>query len=171
MKGATVNDPMTLYHIKEIHDAKIQALSIYVHDTMVQGLEYASEYDNDIPAKAILLPKGTYGRVKESMKIFVEETRLYLQARCNCDSFKARVGGHYWERHIETITSIDGNKTKYDLFRLEEENISPCWTGEGTVDTLEKYGAEVTDDAFNEVKRRYNQYVRNLKESLVRRNI
>lgn len=167
MKGLTINEPMTLYHITDINDDKIQALSIYVHDKMVQGLDCAEEYDNDIPSDAILLPEGTYDRVKESMKIFLEETRNYLQAHCNCKGFKVRVGGHYWERDIETITGIDGNKTKYDLFRLETENISPCWSGEGFVDRLESYGTEVTDEAFNEVKRRYSQYVKNLKESLV----
>lgn len=167
IKGLTVNEPMTLYYVRDVNDDKILARSIYIHDTMVQGLEYAREYDNDIPIDAFLLPEGTYDRVKESMKSFVEETRNYLCANCICNGFKVRVGGHYWERHIETITEIDGNKTKSNVFRLEAENISPCWTGEGFVDGLERNGVEVPEEAFNEVKRRYSQYVKNLKESLV----
>ena len=167
MKGLTINEPMTLYHVTDINDDKIQALSIYVHDKMVQGLDYANEYDNDIPSDAILLPEGTYDRVKESMNKFLEETRSYLQAHCKCKGFKVKAGGHYWNRDIETITEIFENKTKYDLFRLETENISPCWSGEGVVDRLESFGAEIPDKAFNEVKHRYSQYVKKLKESLV----
>ena len=166
IKGLTINEPMTLYYVRDINDDKILARSIYIHNTMVQGLNYAKEYDNVIPTDAILLPEGTYDRVKESMKSFVEETRNYLRAHCNCNGFKVRVGGHYWERHIETITEIDGNKTKSNVFRLETENISPSWTGEGFVDSLESDGVEVTDEVLKEVKRRYNQYVKNLKESL-----
>ena len=167
IKGLTVNEPMTLYYVSDIHNDKIQARCIYIHDTMVQGLDHTQEYNNDIPTDAILLPEGTHDRVKESMKLFVEETRNYLRAHCNCNAFKVRVGGHYWERHIETITEIDGNKTKSDVFRLETENISPSWTGEGFVDSLESDGVEVPEEVFNEVKRRYSQYVKNLKESLV----
>ncbi len=167
LKGLTINEPMTLYYVTDIHNDKIQARSIYIHDKMVQGLDHAQEYNNDIPTDAILLSAGTYDRIKESMKSFVEETRNYLRAHCNCNGFKVRVGGHYWERHIETITEIDGNKTKFDLFRLETENISPSWTGEGFVDGLERDGVEVSDEVFNEVICRYNQYVKNLKESLV----
>ena len=166
MKGLTINEPMTLYHVTGICKDKIQALRIYIHDSMVQGLDYASEYDYNIPESAILLPEGTYDRVKESMKKFVEETKCYLRTHCIYKGFQVRVGGHYWERYIETITEIDGNKIKYDLFRFETENISPCWSGNGFVDSLESYGAEVTDEAFNEVKHRYRQYVKNLKESL-----
>lgn len=167
LKGLTINEPMTLYYVRDINDDKIQARCIYIHDTMVQGLDHTQEYNNDIPTDAILLPEGTYDRIKESMKSFVEETRNYLRANCICNGFKVRVGGHYWERHIETITEIDGNKTKSDVFRLEAENISPSWSGEGFVDSLESDGAEVSDEVFNEIKSRYSQYVKNLKESLV----
>ena len=157
---------MTLYHITGINGNKIQALSISIQDKQVQGLDYPNIYDDDIPADAVLLPEGTYDRIKESMRIFVEEAKNYLSTHSSTDSFKIRIGGHYWERHIETITDIDGNKTKYDLFRLEDENISPCWRGEGHVDITEEYGAEITDETFDEIKRRYNQYVKNLKKSL-----
>ena len=167
LKGLTINEPMTLYYVRDINDDKILARSIYIHDTMVQGLDHTQEYNNDIPTDAILLPEGTYNRIKESMKSFVEETRNYLRAHCNCNAFKVRVGGHYCERHIETITEINGNKTKSNVFRLETENISPCWSGEGFVDSLERDGVEVSDEVFNEIKRRYSQYVKNLKESLV----
>ena len=40
MKGATIDEPMTLYFITSINDDYIQALTIYIHDTMVQGLDY-----------------------------------------------------------------------------------------------------------------------------------
>ena len=166
MKGATIDEPMTLYFITSINDDYIQALTIYIHDTMVQGLDYPREYKNDIPAKAMLLPPGTYKRIKASMTDFVEEIKKFLGSHCIKESFKLRVGGHYWYRHIETITDIDGNKTKYNLFRLEDENISPCGTGEGTVDITEECGAEITDEIFEEIKHRYSQYVLNLKKSL-----
>ncbi|MBR1792483.1 MAG: hypothetical protein IJ764_02440 [Bacteroidales bacterium] len=140
MKGLTINEPMTLYYITDINGDKIQALSIYVHDKMVQGLDVANEYDDEIPTDAILLPEGTYDRVKESMNKFVEETTSYLQAHCNRKGFKVRIGGHYWDRHIETITEINGNKTKYDLFRFETENISPIGLARGLLIDLKAMG-------------------------------
>lgn len=167
MKGTTINEPMTLYHITDITDAKIHGLRIYIHDNMVQGLDFDSEYDYDIPKKAILLPEGTYQRVKESMKRFVMETETFLRTNCNNGSFKVKVGGHYLERYLETITDIEGNRTKYRLFRIESENISPCWSGEGFVDTLEEYGIEVSDEVFNDLVRRYRKYVKDLKESIL----
>ncbi|MBR6285438.1 MAG: hypothetical protein IKR18_00380 [Bacteroidaceae bacterium] len=168
MKGLTNDEPMTLYYVTDVKGDKMYALRIYVHDSMVQGLEYVGEYDNKISDKAIFLSNGTYGRVKESMRLFLEETRNYLRTHCNRNNFKVMVGGNYWYRGIETIKEIDGNKTKYDLFRFEMENISPCWSGEGFVDDIESQGAEVTDEVFEEVKRRYRQYVSNLRESLVK---
>lgn len=167
MKGATINGPMTLYHITDIRDDKVDALSIYVHSTQVQGLEYASEYDYDIPNDAIPLPNGTYREVKESMKAFVKEIHDYLRAHCVGDDFEVKVGGHYWCHGIETITEINGNKTKYNLFRIEPENISPIWTGEGFVDSTMECGAEISDEDFNEIKQRFNQYVAYLRNLLV----
>ena len=57
--------------------------------------------------------------------------------------------------------------TVASLEMSDEPNISPCWSGEGFVDRLEYYEAEKPDEAFNEVKHRYSQYVKKLKESLV----
>lgn len=166
MRGETINKPMTLYHIINVTDEKVEALSIYVHEKQVQGLDFPSEYDNEIPADAIMLPDGTYNRVKSEMRQFLDEIGDYLKTHCLQENFQVRVGGHYLDRHIETITSIEGNKTKYELFRLEEENISPSWTGEGFVDGLESRGIEVPDNVFNEVMLRYNQFVKKLKNSL-----
>lgn len=167
MKGTTINEPITLYYVTDMTDAKIHCLRVYIHDNMVQGMDFASEYDYDIPKEAILLPEGTYQRVKESMKRFVMETETFLRTNCNNGCFKVKVGGHYLERYLETITDIEGNRTKYRLFRIESENISPCWSGEGFVDNLEEYGIEVSDEVFNDLVQRYRKYVKDLKESIL----
>ena len=70
MKGSNDSEPMTLYYITDMYSDKIRALSICIKDDMVQGLEYDSEYDNEIPEDAIMLPSNTYDHVKNEMNIF-----------------------------------------------------------------------------------------------------
>lgn len=55
MKGSSIDEPMTLYHIVDMKEDKLWALRICINNSMVQGLDIPYEYDNDIPSDAIML--------------------------------------------------------------------------------------------------------------------
>ena len=166
MKGSTINEPMTLYYITDEYDDKICALSICVKNQMVQGLDYDNEYDNDIPEKAVILPPDTYSTVKELMKTFLKETKTFIEERIEQGDFELQVGHHYYDGYIYTITEIGETRAKYNLFRLEEENISPYWTGDGNIDSLIDYCVPISDDVYKEVRQRYDEFVLGLRTRL-----
>jgi len=166
MKGSTINDPMTLYYITDEYDDKLCALSICINNQMVQGLDYDNEYDNDIPEEAVVLSPDTYSHVKESMKVFLKETKSFIEENIEQGDFELQVGHHYYDGYIHTITEIGETRAKYNLFRLEEENISPYWTGDGNIDTLHKYCLPIPEKVYQDVKQRYYEFVINLRKML-----
>lgn len=101
------------------------------------------------------------------MMRFVGEVSDYLETRClRCDE-KVRVGGYYWDGDIMNIVSIEGDKVKFKLFRLDEEIISPYWSGEGGADSFENRVSEISKDVYEDVKIRYNRFVSNLKKRVM----
>lgn len=163
MQGASIKDPMTLYYITEMNKDKIRALSICINDNMVQGLEDDSEYDNEIPKEAITLPSGTYEKAKSSMRLFLEDVKTFLNNHVIKEVFQIKIGGHYYDGYIHTITDIDEERVKYKLFRLEEENISPSWTGDAPVDSIKNYCFPISEQTYNEVLKRYQSFVDSLR--------
>lgn len=166
MKGSTINEPMTLYYITDEYADKLRALRVCINHKMVQGLDYDDEYDNDIPEEAVMLPPNTYSMVRESMKKFLNETKAYIESNIEQGDFKLQVGKHYYDGYIHTITEIGETRANYNLFRLEEENISPFWTGDGNIDSLESHCVPISEIVFQEVKRRYNEFVINLRKMM-----
>ena len=166
MKGSNINEPMTLYYITEEYDDKLRALSICIKNEMVQGLDYDNEYDNDIPEEAVILPPDTYSQVKELMKMFLKETKTFIGKRIKQGDFELQVGHHYYDGYIYTITEIGEKRAKYNLFRLEEENISPYWTGDGNIDSLTDHCVPISDEVYKEVKKRYDEFVLGLRTML-----
>lgn len=155
MKGSTENEPMTLYYITDMYDDKIRALSICICDEMVQGLEYASEYDNEIPKDAILLPTDSYSQVKEEMNTFLKEVKSFIKNNLISGPYELQVGGHYYGRFINTITEIGKERTKYNVFRLDPENISPIWTGSERTESFKDKCVPISDETYNKVLSMY----------------
>ncbi len=163
MQGTTFEEPMTLYYITDMSKDKIHALSICINDKMVQGLDDDSEYDNNIPEEAVPRPSRTYEAVKSSMKSFVKEIKAYINDHVIESDFQIEIGGHYYDGYIHTITEIGEERVKYQLFRLEDENISPFWSGDAPADSIKDTCLPISEQTYKEVFQRYQNYVSNLR--------
>lgn len=169
MKGSDINEPMTLYFVSSVSEDKFHALSICIKDSMVQALSHGWDYEEVIPEKAVLLPSGTYQKVKHEMATFLKEIKFYISNNLIKGDFKIEIGGHYYDGYIYTITEIGESKVKYDLFRLEEENISPFWSGESHIDNIHDYCWPISNETYKEVLEKYKSFVSALREQLYKR--
>ena len=159
MKGSDINEPMTLYFVSSVSEDKLHALSICIKDSMVQALSHGWDYEEVIPEKAVLLPSDTYQKVKHEMATFLKEIKFYISNKLIKGDFKIEIGGHYYDGYIYTITEIGESKVKYDLFRLEEENISPFWSGESHIDNIHDYCWPISNETYKEVLEKYKSFV------------
>ena len=101
------------------------------------------------------------------MKEFLKETADFLKGRVVMDASPVKIGEHYYDGYIETVTKIEEGRAYYDLFRLEPENISPCWTGNRSIeDYVEGHIGRISDETYNEVFRRYTEYIAKLRDRL-----
>lgn len=163
MKGSNDSEPMTLYYITDMYSDKIRALSICIKDDMVQGLEYDSEYDNEIPEDAIMLPSNTYDHVKNEMNNFLREAKSFIEKNLIEGEPKLQIGGHYYDGYIHTVTEIGKKRTKYNLFRLEPVNISPIWTGNCLTEDIVKRSMQISDETYFEVLNMYKDFIKKLR--------
>lgn len=166
MQGSSINQPMTLYYITNISKDKIHTLSIYIHDNMVQGLEYESEYDNNIPPNAIPLPSETYQNVKNAMISFLKEIKNFIEGNLLKGNFQIEIGKHYYDGYIHTITEIGERRIKSKLFRLENENISPDWSEDAFIESISNNCLPISDQTFGEVVHKYKDFVSKLRNEL-----
>ena len=167
MKGSSIDEPMTLYHIVDMKEDKLWALSVCVSNSMVQGLDIPNEYDNDIPSDAVVLASESYDDIKQSMKGFLRETSDFLKGRLITNEMPIKIGCHYYDGYIKTITKIEESKVYYNVFRLEPENISPNWTGNSSIVNFgQSFTGRISEETYNEVHRRYNEYVAELRYRL-----
>lgn len=167
MKGSNENEPMTLYYITDMYDDKIRARSICIKDEMVQGLENDDEYDYEIPEDAIMLPSNTYDEIKHGMNTFLKEAKSFIEKNLIEGKPRLQIGGHYYDGYIHTITEIGEKRTKYNLFRLEPENISPIWTGECLVETLVRRSMSISDETYNQVLNMYKNFLFKLRSEIL----
>jgi hypothetical protein len=166
MQGSSINDPMTIYYITDMKKDKIRALSICIKDDMVQGLKCDSEYDNDIPKEAIPLPTLAYQNVRTTMLSFLKDIKSFIKENLIEGDFTIDVGCHYYDGYIHTITEIGEKRLKYKLFRLEEENISPCWSGDDLIDSFKNHCLPISDKTYDEVVQKYECFVAQLRHEL-----
>lgn len=161
-----MNEPMTVYHIIDIKKDKLWAQTLLVENEMVHGWPTPNKYDNDIPEDATLLSPDAWMWGKEEMLSFIEETFGYLRKVVKRGKPQINVGGHYvgGRGGIHTVTEI-GEKIKYREFRLDEDDISPCWKGEVDFDTTKKWYA-ITEETYKEVLRRYDVFLSRLRKRL-----
>ena len=167
MRGSKMDDPMTVYFITSVLGDKLWAKRFYVGNNMVQGWPCPHEYDNAIPNNAILLPSDTWQWCKGEMLLFLKEVYKYLRENVIKEKAQIIIGCHYVGGHggIKTVTEIGDDKIKYDLFRLDEDDISPCWTGEVNVSDTEEWYA-VSEETYDEVLCRYKKLLSKLRARL-----
>ena len=159
LMGSKANEPMTVYCITQITKDKIWAKSICVKNESVDGWPTSDEYENDVPDDAILLPPDSWDWGKKQMLSFLKETYDYLSKNTMEGKPEIVVGGHYIEHGgIHTVKEIGKEKVKYKLFRLDEDNISPLWSGDVGVDGTNRWCA-ISDKTYSEVMRRYDEFL------------
>lgn len=166
MKGSNITGPMTLYYVKYVNGDKIRALSVYVGKKMIQGLEHGFEYDNDVPDDAIFMSPKVYDQMKDEMVSFIEKINNFIQKNLIKGDINLMIGGHYYHGYIYTIKEIGEKRVKCDLFRLEEENISPYWSAENFIEDMKHY-YPISEQTYQEVLRMYNDFVIELRNKLL----
>ena len=166
MIGSSQDKPMTMYKIDSVRDDKIDAFSILIKNEQIMGWDFPDVYDNDIPEKAILLPPDTYAAVKQQMEDFYVQSRKLIQENLVDGDFEVEIGRRYCYRSIRTVTKIEENRVYYDLFRIDPENISPCWTGNERADGIQDRWRPIKDGLYEELLRRYRIFVAQLQERL-----
>jgi len=167
MKGSSIEEPMTLYHIVDVKEDKLWALCVCISNNMVQGLDIPNEYDREIPSDAVMLPPESYDDIKQSMKDFLLETAGFLKERIITNDMPIQTGYHYYDGYIKTVTRIEEDRIYYNLFRLEPENISPYWTGDCSIEDFERcHVGRISEETYIEVLRRYEDYIAELRGRL-----
>ena len=164
--GSSKDEPMTIYRILGVRGDKIDALSILIKKGQIMGWDFPSEYDNDIPDGVILLPCDTYAKVKQQMKDFYIQSCKYIQANLINAEFEIEIGKHYCDRFIYTVTKIEDGRVHYNVFRIEPENISPCWIGEERMDGIKESWRPISNELYEELLSRYKKFVSQLQEYL-----
>lgn len=167
VKGSSIEEPMTLYHIVDMKEDKLLALCVCISNNMVQSLDIPNEYDKDIPSDAVMLSPESYDDLKQSMKDFLLETADFLKERIITNEMPIKTGYHYYDGYIKTVTRIVDDRIYYNLFRLEPENISPYWTGDCCIEDFERrHVGIISEETYIEVRRRYEVFIAALRGRL-----
>ena len=171
MRGENITDPMTVYCITGVSGGKMWMKRLYVGDDMVQGWPTSSTSAESIPEDAIPLPPDSWQWGKDQMLSFLDDVYAYLKREVSERKSKFDVGEHYMGRNgIRTVKEIGAEKVKYQLFRLDEDDISPFWTGEVPLGDIDGRYA-VSEEVYNEVMHRYNKLLMRLRERFCEHNI
>ena len=89
--------------------------------------------------------------------LFLDDVFAYLKKEVKERKRQFEIGDHYMGHSgICTVKEIGDDKIKHKLFRLEEDDISPIWTGEIPLSDIEGRYA-VSEEEYNEVMHRYNK--------------
>ena len=165
LRGKDINEPMTVYQITYIDEIHIWAKSLNITNRMIHGWPISDEYDNAIPDNAILLPSNSWRWARKQMLSFVKETNAYLHDNIIKQNADIVIGGHYLYRYSEitTVKEIGEEKIKINVFKLDEDIISPYWTGEFRKVDIDIWYA-ISDETYNEVIRSYNELLSRLRK-------
>ena len=157
---------MTLYQIDCVRGDKIDAFSILIKKSQIMGWNFPKEYDNDIPEEAIELPRDTYSIVKQQMEDFVKQSYKLFRENLIEGDFEIEIGKRYVGRGIHTITKIENQRAYYDLFKIDSENISPCWSGDMNAENIKESLKPITEELYQELLCRYKSLVAKLQDYL-----
>ncbi len=166
MLGSSKKEPMTLYRIDSVRGDKIEAFSILIKKEQIIGLDFPDEYDNDIPEESIELPRDTYDNVKQRMEDFVTHSCKLIRENLVGGDFEIELGKRYVYRGIYTITKLENQRAYYDLFRIDTEIISPCWSGDINTDGIKEMLKPINEGVYQELLCRYKSFVTQLQEYL-----
>lgn len=166
MMGSNKEEPMTLYLIDCVRGDKIDAFSISINKAKIMGWDFPYEYDNDIPEEAVELPRDTYSNVKQRMEDFVTQAYKLIRESLIEGDFEIEIGKHYIYRGIRTITKLEDQRAYYDIFRIDVENISPCWSGNCAIDVMKEDVKPIKEEAYQELLCRYKSFVAQLQNYL-----
>ena len=90
----------------------------------IQGLEYASEYDIDLPNDIIVMPTTMYKTIKQLMRECVDEIHIILKSEALDVEYEIEANSRYTDgNYIYTMTLLKDERWHYNLFRVERENI------------------------------------------------
>lgn len=158
MRDSDINEPMTVYQITDIDEKHIWAKSLCIANNMIHGLPISEEYDKTIPDDAIPLPSNSWQWARNQMSSFVKETSAYLRDNVINKTTDIKIGGHYIDsrNNLTTIKGIGEERIKYKLFKIDEDFISPYWTGDVRKDNSDIWHA-ISDKTYNESLRRYKE--------------
>jgi hypothetical protein len=163
MRGEKITDPMTVYCITDICEGKMWMKELLVSDKMIHGSPTPRTSTETIPEEAIPLPSDSWRWGKKQMLSFLDEIYGYLKENVRERKSKFSVGEHYMGRSgICTVKEIGAEKVKHQLFRLDEDDISPIWTGEVPLNDIEDRYA-VSEEVYNEVMHKYNKLLMRLR--------
>ena len=165
MRGSAIDEPMTVYCVEDVCAEKIWAKSLLVENEMVQGWPIPNEYDNNIPENAILLPADSWQWGKNEMLTFIKDTFDLLRKKAIRVKPEIRIGSHYVGGHggVHTVTEIGEERIKFIEFRLDEDDISPCWKGEVRPDDTDDWYA-ISEETYTEVIQGYNDLLTKLRK-------
>ena len=168
MRGTDIKEPMTVYQIIDIDENHVWAKSLCIKAEMIHGWPIAEEYNDSIPDDAIPLPSNSWRWARKQMSSFVKETSAYLDDNIIEEKADIVIGGRYYRYgDITTIKEIGDERIKYMVFKIDEDFISPCWTGDCRKDDKESWYA-ISDETYNEVIRRYNELLSRLRNKICR---
>ncbi len=100
------------------------------------------------------------------MEDFYIKSSKFIQENLVKGDFEIEIGRHYYGRSINTVTKIEKDRVYYKVFRIDPENISPCWTGSERMEGIRESWLPVTDEIYEELLRRYKMFVSQLQEHL-----
>ncbi len=166
MIGSNKEEPMTLYQIDCVRGDKMDAFSTLVKKAQIMGWDFPDEYDNDIPEEAIELPRDTYSKVKQKMQDFATQSQKFIHENLIDGDFEVEIGKHYAYGGIYTLTKLEGQRAHFDFFRVNFENISPCWTSEMSADYIKERMKPVSEELYQEMLSRYKSFVAQLQDYL-----
>lgn len=164
VKGKEINEPMTVYYVTDIDENYIWAKSFSVDTTMISALPIEDKYNNDIPPNIIPLPSDSWEWGKKEMLSFLKEINAYLIDNVIKEKTEIITGCHYYNNcDIYTITEIGEERIRYNLIKLDEDFISPYWTGDTSRDNAEMW-YPISEEMYSEVVSRYNRLLSRLRK-------
>ena len=160
LRNEDINKPMTVYQIMDMSKKHIWAKSISITNIMIHGMPIAHKYEKPIPEDALPLPTNSWQWAKKQMIAFVKEMNTYIRDNAVKGKSDPVIGGHYMDSrsNITTIKEINEDEIKYDLFKFDEDFISPYWTGSYRKDATDEWYT-ISDSVYNEAIRRYNEFL------------
>lgn len=100
------------------------------------------------------------------MEDFVTHSCKLIRENLVGGDFEIELGKRYVYRGIYTITKLENQRAYYDLFRIDTEIISPCWSGDINTDGIKEMLKPINEGVYQELLCRYKSFVTQLQEYL-----